>query len=192
MEEEVLLPNLPNEIAIQCIARVPRSFHPNLSLVCKSWRSLLGSPLFFSTRSHLKCTQPFLYFRIFFHDFTSKWYVLDQCDGNPRKISPLPLIPSPTLNTSACALGPRLFVLGGSVNNIPSSNVWVFDARTNSWEAGPKMTVGRRGPTVAVVNGKIYVVGNVLNNSTFDSWVKAECGCLCIALWMVVGSKRNT
>ncbi|XP_077224113.1 F-box/kelch-repeat protein SKIP6-like [Tasmannia lanceolata] len=159
--EEVLLPNLPNEIGIQCIARVPRSFHPNLSLVCRSWRSLLRSHLFYSTRSHLKCTQQFLYFNAIFDGSSVKWYVLDICDGNPRKIKPLPPIPSPIgLGFAWVVLGSRLYVLDCALRE---PNVWVFDARANSWEAGPIMMIHRLFPHITVVNGKIYVVGGGSN-----------------------------
>ncbi|XP_077224213.1 uncharacterized protein LOC143857656 [Tasmannia lanceolata] len=173
MEEEVLLPNLPNEIGIQCIARVPRSFHPNLSLVCRSWRSLLRSSLFYSTRSYLKCTQHFLYFNIADGESSVKWFVLDIYDENPRKIKALPPIPSHVGFGFACVvLGPCLYVLGGiegevpRVDSIRSSNVWVYDARTNTWEAGPNMMIGRMSTNVTVVNGKIYVVGGFFTWST--------------------------
>ncbi|XP_077224343.1 F-box/kelch-repeat protein SKIP6-like [Tasmannia lanceolata] len=178
--EEIFLPNLPNEIGIQSIARVPRSFHPNLSLVCRSWRSLLRSSLFYSTRCDLKCTQHFLYFNTTYGGRIVKWYVLDTCDENPRKIKPLPPFPPPIgFGFASVVLGPCLYVLGGSMNGgilakpIVSSDVWVYDARTNTWEAGPNMIVGRMFHHATVINGKIYVVGGDFNFSTvFPPWAE--------------------
>ncbi|XP_077213560.1 SKP1 interacting partner 6 [Tasmannia lanceolata] len=166
---QTLLPNLPNDVALQCIARVPRSFHPNLSLVSKSWHSLLHSPLFFSTRSHLNLTQQFLYINIRIHLSSSfKWFLLD-LSQNPKKLSPLPPLPSPIIGSSCVVLGPLLFVLGGSVNEIPKSTVWIFDARINRWEIGPRMRVNREFAASGVLNGKIYVLGGCL----VDSWTRS-------------------
>ncbi|XP_077231064.1 F-box/kelch-repeat protein SKIP6-like [Tasmannia lanceolata] len=156
----ILVPNLPNDLAVQCIARVPRSFHPTLALVCRSWRSLISSPNFFSTRSHLKCTHQYLYIHIEnqYRDGCFQWYVY-HISENPTKIFRIPLPPSPPIHFTWAVLGPLLFVLGGSVNLIPTPTVWIFDARLNRWKIGPEMRVRRDYATSAVLNGKIYVLG---------------------------------
>ncbi|XP_043694653.1 F-box/kelch-repeat protein SKIP6-like [Telopea speciosissima] len=64
---------------------------------------------------------------------------------------------------------PKRYVLGGSINDIPSSTVWIFDSRFSRWEIGPKMCVGREFATVDVLNGKIYVMGGCL----VDSWARS-------------------
>ncbi|KAF8411555.1 hypothetical protein HHK36_004110 [Tetracentron sinense] len=167
----LLLP-LPDDVALQCIARVPRIYHSDLSRVCKSWRSILRSPLLFSTRFHLNCTQQFLYLNVRIHDSSFKWFFLDLNPRNPqtpRSLSPVPPIPSQAIGSAFAVLGPRIFVLGGSVNDIPSPNVWIFDSRLNNWELGPKMRVGREFAAAGVVNGKIYVLGGCL----VDSWARS-------------------
>ncbi|XP_077233153.1 F-box/kelch-repeat protein SKIP6-like [Tasmannia lanceolata] len=163
----ILVPNLPNDIAVQCIARIPRSFHPKLALVCRSWHSLITSPHFFSTRSHLKCTEQFLYISIRNRYHSFEWFVY-HISENPSKLFRLPPFPSPATNFTCVMLGPLLFVLGGSVKRIPTSTVWIYDARINRWEIGPEMRASRDCATSAVLNGKIYVLGGC----SVDPWAE--------------------
>uniref|UniRef100_A0A5B7BGQ1 Putative F-box/kelch-repeat protein SKIP6 n=1 Tax=Davidia involucrata TaxID=16924 RepID=A0A5B7BGQ1_DAVIN len=167
----LLLPNLPDDLALQCIARVPRSHHASLSLVSKSWRSTIRSPLLYTTRSLLNCTQHFLYLNVRTNSsFT--WYLLDQNPNPPnsRTLSPLPPIPSQPIMPAFAVLGPKIYVIGGSINEIPSNNVWVFDCRFNRWEIGPKMRVRREFAAAGAVNGKIYVMGGCL----VDNWARSR------------------
>ncbi|XP_010243345.1 PREDICTED: F-box/kelch-repeat protein SKIP6-like [Nelumbo nucifera] len=168
----ILIPSLPDDVALQCIARVPRFYHCDLSLVCKSWRSILRSPIFFSTRSQLNCTQCFLFINVRIHGSSFKWFVLGQNPRNarnPRNLSPVLPIPSQAIGSAFAVIGPKIFVIGGSINDIPSTNVWIFDSRFNKWEAGPKMRVGREFAATGVVNGKIYVLGGCV----VDSWARS-------------------
>ncbi|XP_043722617.1 F-box/kelch-repeat protein SKIP6 [Telopea speciosissima] len=168
----LLLPNLPDDVALQCIARVPHFYHSDLSLVSKSWRSLLRSPIFFSTRNRLNCTQQFLFINVRIHGSSFKWFALDHTPSNtqnPRNLSPVPPIPSQAIGSAFVVIGPRIYVLGGSLNDIPSSTVWIFDSRFSRWEIGPKMRVGREFAAAGVLNGKIYVMGGCL----VDSWARS-------------------
>ncbi|CAK9137410.1 unnamed protein product [Ilex paraguariensis] len=168
----LLLPNLPDDIALQCIARVPKSYHPTLSLVSKSWLSVIRTPLLFTTRSLLHCTQHFLYLNIRIFN-TFNWYLLDCSPSNPknhkRTLYPLPPIPLHLTGPAFAVLGPKIFVIGGSIHDIPSNNVWIFDCRFNKWEIGPKMRVGREFAAAGVVNGKIYVMGGCV----VDNWARS-------------------
>eukprot|EP00262_Sarcandra_glabra_P001956 TRINITY_DN1213_c0_g2_i1.p1 TRINITY_DN1213_c0_g2~~TRINITY_DN1213_c0_g2_i1.p1 ORF type:complete len:399 (+),score=30.53 TRINITY_DN1213_c0_g2_i1:94-1197(+) len=160
-----LLPGLPNDIAIQCIARLPPLSRPFLSLVSKSWHSFLRAPLFFTVRSHLNCTQQLIYINVFTPRYSFKWFALDQ---NSKTLSPLPPIPSSSSDGSACVvLGHRIFVLGGSIYGNPSPEVWIFDTRLNKWEAGPPMTIARKFFAAGLIHGKIYV---------FSGWFSSDSG----------------
>ncbi|CAN6484781.1 unnamed protein product [Victoria cruziana] len=167
----LLIPGLPDDVGVQCLARVPRLFHPTLSLVCRSWNSLLRSQLFFSTRSFLQAAQPFLCLLVRTHDTTSSlsWFALHHHD-NFRHIFSLPLMPSTPVGAACAVLGTRLFVLGGSVNEIPTHTVWIYDAVLNRWEAGPNMRVAREFAATGEIDGKIYVVGGCQP----DSWSRSN------------------
>ncbi|KAL4345795.1 hypothetical protein AHAS_Ahas11G0314100 [Arachis hypogaea] len=45
--QEGLIPSLPNDVALDCFARVSRSYHSNLSQVSKTVRSFFSSSLFY-------------------------------------------------------------------------------------------------------------------------------------------------
>ena len=62
-----------------------------------------------------------------------------------------------------------MYVIGGSVNEVPTRNVWVYDYVSNSWEMGPKMRVGREFAASGVIVGKIYVLGGCV----VDTWARS-------------------
>ncbi|KAH0693626.1 F-box/kelch-repeat protein SKIP6-like [Solanum tuberosum] len=168
-----LIPNLPDDIALQCLARVPRSHHPILSLVSKSWRCILSSTALYTTRSILRTTETFLYLNIRVNS-TFHWYTLFHNltftnPEKPRKLFPLSSIPTKPIGPAFAVLGSRIYVIGGSIGEIPSNNVWVFDCRLNCWEMGPRMRIGREFAAAGVVNGKIYVMGGCV----VDNWARS-------------------
>ncbi|KAK1266758.1 F-box/kelch-repeat protein SKIP6 [Acorus gramineus] len=156
-----LLPGLPDEVAITCIARVPRLFHSNLSLVSRSWHSLLRSNPFFTVRSQINASQRLLLLNIVTtHISFSQWYITDPSSTRPTNLRPLPPSPSPhTLCSASVSIGPTLYLLGGSLHGVAQNAVWVFDARVNRWSAGPTMATPRTCAAGAVVDGKIHVFG---------------------------------
>ncbi|XAR73291.1 hypothetical protein NMG60_11007211 [Bertholletia excelsa] len=167
----LLIPDLPDDVALQCIARVPRSHHPSISLVSKSWQSTVRSPLLYITRSLLSCTQHFLCLNVRVNSsFT--WYLLDPNPSSPNKLrtlSPLPPISSQPIGSAYAVLGSKIYVIGGAINEIPSNCMWVFDCRFNKWEMGPRMRVGREFAAAGTVNGKIYVMGGC----QVDNWARS-------------------
>ncbi|XP_074264364.1 F-box/kelch-repeat protein SKIP6-like [Silene latifolia] len=180
---QTLIPHLPNDVALQCIARVPRSHHPHLSLVSKQWRSTLQSPHLHSTRRTLFTTESFLYLNLRLFNplnssFSFKWYFLDpstnfsassQNTPYPPHIFPIYPCPSQTIGASYVTLDHLVYVIGGSIRDIPSNNMWVYDCLMNKWELGPKMRVGREFAASGVIDGKIYVLGGCLG----DNWARS-------------------
>ncbi|CAM8880789.1 unnamed protein product [Rhodiola kirilowii] len=162
-----LFPSLPDDIGIQCLARTLRSIHPISSLVCKSWRSVLKSPIFFDTRSALNSTEHLIHLNIRTNANFNWFALLDR--QNPKSIYQLPPLPSNSLVGAAfAAIGSNIYVIGGSYGNVSSRNVWIFDCRFNSWESGPMMRIGREFAAAGVVDGKLYVMGGCL----VDTWAK--------------------
>lgn len=165
-------PQLPDDLLLHCIARLRRSFHPDLALVSPSWRPLLRSPLLFSLRSNLGATEPSLCINLRTPTDQSRWYLLIRGHHRrPGRFLPLPPLPTPTLGSACAALGPSLFVLGGSRGGIPCSAVQIFDARNNRWTAAPGMRSAREFAAAGALGGRIYVVGGCLPWS--DSWAEA-------------------
>lgn len=171
-----LIPSLPDDVASNCLARIPRWYHPTLSIVSKPIRSLLSSPFFFTTRSLLNSTQHSLYLTIRSPENRSTWFTLYH---NPKPTAqnddvhllvPIPPLPLPAVGAAYVVAGPDIYVLGGSINDAPSSNVWVLDCRFHTWRAGPPMRVAREFAAAGVVDGKIYVIGGCVT----DSWSRSE------------------
>ncbi|KAL8047261.1 hypothetical protein ABFX02_08G228700 [Erythranthe guttata] len=164
-----LIPNLPDDISLQILARVPRFRHPFLSLVSKSWRSTVNSPELFRTRSLLRISHFSLYLNLR-HDSSFYWYAELNPQNSKSTVVSLPSIPHHhPVGSSILTLGPKIYVIGGSINDIPSSNVWIYDCRFQKWEIGPKMKVAREFPAAAEWNGKIYVLGGC----NVDNWTRS-------------------
>ncbi|KAK5792699.1 F-box/kelch-repeat protein At1g80440-like [Gossypium arboreum] len=52
-----LIPGLPNDIALQCLVRVPYNKFSNISSTCKDWKVEIHSPPFFRQRKAAGCTK---------------------------------------------------------------------------------------------------------------------------------------
>ncbi|KAF5749925.1 SKP1 interacting partner 6 family protein [Tripterygium wilfordii] len=168
----LLIPSLPNDLAMNCLARSPRSHHVILSLVSRAFRSLLCSSLFYSSRSLLHSAEPVLYLSLRSTNPSLLWFTLIQ-NPNSLKYSliPVPPLPSPPCIGSAfVSLGPKIYVIGGSIKDIASPKVWALDCRFNTWESIPSMRVGREFAAAGVVDGKIYVFGGCL----VDTWARSK------------------
>ncbi|KAI3850107.1 hypothetical protein MKW98_001051 [Papaver atlanticum] len=159
-DSQLLIPDLPNDISLQCIARVPHIHHSNLSLVSKSWNSLLRSSHFFDTRFNLNSTETRLFINIRVRNSSNKWYFFDP--KNPKSPFPVPPIPVQSIGSAFAEIGHIIYVIGGSINDIPSPNVWVFDSLAREFAAA------------GVVHGRIYVIGGCLVDSWFRSSHWAE------------------
>ncbi|MBA0802003.1 hypothetical protein Gohar_012337 [Gossypium harknessii] len=171
-----LIPSLPDDLALNIIARVPRRHHPTLSLVSKSMKSLISSPLLYAARSLLSCAEHFLYISLRLHSsHFMRFYTLYQNPNNPLNpkysLIPLPLIPSPSLVGSAfAAINHKIYVLGGSIKDIPSPQVWSLDCRTHKWEPAPNMHVSREFAAAGAFDDKIYVIGGCV----VDNWARSK------------------
>ncbi|CAL9238275.1 unnamed protein product, partial [Arabidopsis halleri] len=146
--------SLPEEIILTCLARIPRSYYPKLSLVCKTFCSLIVSKELNDTRFHLK-TQEIVYqgFCLQFpNNPRPSWYTLWI---KPGQILTNQLEEEETTSTqnirlvqitSSCysyvpsrivSVGSEMY--GISRSSAPSSNMWK--------------------PRVGILNGKIYALG---------------------------------
>ncbi|CAH8313006.1 unnamed protein product [Eruca vesicaria subsp. sativa] len=161
---------LPDDIGLNCLARISKSQYRSLSLVSKAIHSLISSPELYTVRYQIGNTEPCLCIRqeLPTHD---RWYVLDQAlstdssNGNEFNLFPITSL-SPSKSTTL-AVGSEIYILGG--NKLPSSAVRVFDFRTRTWRDAPDMRVARKRPESALIEGKIYVVGGGTQESeVFD------------------------
>ncbi|XP_065873606.1 F-box/kelch-repeat protein SKIP6 [Euphorbia lathyris] len=176
---ENLIPYLPFDISLNILTRLPPSHHPYLSLVSKSFRYVFSSPLIYTTRSLLHFSKPFLYLSIRLPSTRSlHWFTLCQNSPLPFKppnfLLPLPSTPFSLIGSAIVALGPKIYVIGGCLKDIPSPRVWVLDCRFHTWELISNMNLSREFAAAGVVDGKIYVIGGCLVDTFARSKFWAE------------------
>lgn len=57
IQNSVLIPGLTDDVAIECLIRVPYSCHSEMGFVCKSWKALFSSKSFYGERQRLCFTE---------------------------------------------------------------------------------------------------------------------------------------
>ncbi|WZZ17339.1 hypothetical protein YC2023_110428 [Brassica napus] len=166
--------SLPDEITENILARVSRWNYPPLSLVSKSFRSLLSSLEIYKTRSQIGTEETCVYVCLQLHNqphpsWFSVWakpnnQTLTKQRGkirfkkDPTGNSVVPTrIHSPRITSrSTVTVDPEIYLIGGPREE-PSSSVWILDCRSHTWRNGPNMTVARPGGSM---HEKFFVVMN--------------------------------
>ncbi|EFH43141.1 hypothetical protein ARALYDRAFT_327926 [Arabidopsis lyrata subsp. lyrata] len=165
--------SLPDVILVNCLARIPKSYYPKLSLVCKSFCSLILSMELYVERLYLRRHEDVFHVCLQLPDrrlpsWFSLWTKPDQTltnDIGKKKKStrntllvPIPSSYSPRVPMFIGEIGSELYAI--SKHNSPSSVMWVRNKSTNyAWRKAPSMTVARANVFACVINGKIYVMG---------------------------------
>nr|VDC93101.1 unnamed protein product [Brassica oleracea] len=159
-------PSLPDDFLLSCFARISTLYYPSLSLVSKSFRSLLTSPELYKVRSLSDHTECCLYVCIqFFSDLGPTWYTLcrrpDQTLISKTKSSssssgyvlakvPIPNSPRASF-TGLVSVGPNIY-------NINSGPVSILNCRSHTWSEAPSMRDHLYSLSASVLDEKIYVV----------------------------------
>ncbi|CAH8273116.1 unnamed protein product [Arabidopsis lyrata] len=173
------IPLLPDDVLVSCLARVSRLHYGTLSLVSKSFRSLIASPELYKTRSLLGRTESCLYVCLRFPpERNQRWFTLslkpnNRTVANNNKSSCNLLVPVPTSNyphaqdLGLVAVGSNIYNFGGS----GPSSVSILDCQTHTWHEAPSMRVKQYYPHANVVDGKIYVAGRCIDLES-SNWME--------------------
>ncbi|XP_010444894.1 PREDICTED: F-box/kelch-repeat protein At4g39560-like [Camelina sativa] len=175
------IPSLPDDLLLSIFARVSRLDYPILSLVSKSFRSLLASPHLYETRSLLGRTESCLYVCLKLPpDFNTTWFTLcrrpDQTHKQKKSMGrnllvPFPSLESPPVHSSnLVAVGSKIYNIGEDAKS--SSTVSILDCKSHTWCEAPKMLVERSYPVFHVVDGKIYVAGGCEEECKSSNWME--------------------
>ncbi|XP_013660338.2 putative F-box/kelch-repeat protein At2g29810 [Brassica napus] len=179
------LESLPDVLIEHIIARVPRSNHPELSLVSKLFRRIIASPELRLTRSHLAISEHVLYALLAFPLHPPSWYILN-ASLRLRRVNTLPPMPS---GSAVVTIGHEIYVIGGSNGSEYLTSVTVVDCRTHTCRSLPSMRSPRYRAAAGVIDGKIYVMGGCVNRSgrfrveTFDLERQVWLGSQINSLW---------
>lgn len=164
----VLIPGLPNALALQCLAKLTVREQCVLLAVDRQWRELAKSKELAFVRREMGLLEDWLFLtrqeepkringqeaRLYFnlYDAQNKVWI----DG-----------PLPT-SVARCCYGHRtamvdgkFYLMTGSVEILgaPTNQFWKYDVQTNSWHQMASMKTPRLGFGIGIVRGKIVVVG---------------------------------
>ncbi|KAL0889555.1 hypothetical protein Bca101_013538 [Brassica carinata] len=177
--KKITLSSLPDEMVINCLARISKSYYPKLCLVSKRFNSLIFSSELFHARTHFRTLEHILEVCLQLPgprppSWFSLWIKPDQILTNDMEEDNTSK--STTRNTLLLGIPPSLYTpylpainfgMVGSRQyavrqyNIPltSSPIWIRDEGTHTWREAPSMKVVRENPMVGILDGKIYVMG---------------------------------
>ncbi|XP_009609743.1 F-box/kelch-repeat protein At1g30090 [Nicotiana tomentosiformis] len=167
---EPLIPGLPDDVALNCLLRIPVDNHMTCRVVCKRWYSLFGTKdRFFCRRKELGYHDPW-FFVFAFHKSTGKiqWNVFDLNNFAWHTIPAMPCKEKVCPDGFGCIAFPHegvLYVCGGVASDVdcPLNSVVKYEVRKNRWTVMKKMITARSFFASGVIDGMIYVVGG---NST--------------------------
>ncbi|PKA62397.1 F-box/kelch-repeat protein [Apostasia shenzhenica] len=186
-ESRELIPGLPEDIALDCLARVPHRFQPGIRPVCRRWRDLVTSPSFRRRREMIGAAEDLVFLIqalvgpggdngganeaagdgkeqgkiAAVADLRPPVYGLSvycAADGSWFRICS----PNPVPRFAQCAaVEGKLVVVGGwdAATLDPVAEVRILDLATGEWRRGKPMSVARSFFACAAVGGIVYVAG---------------------------------
>ncbi|RID57888.1 hypothetical protein BRARA_F01230 [Brassica rapa] len=187
--KETNLSSLPDEMVIDFLAHISISYYPKLSLVSKRFNSLILSRELLFARYHLKTREHILQVCLKLPgrrlpSWFSLWIRPDQILTNDMEedksttrntlLVPIPSSYSPYVtDLSMGMVGSKQYIVKDY--NIPPTPLpmWVRNQNesTHAWREAPRMKVARDNPMVAILDGKIYVVGGCKADET-TNWAE--------------------
>ncbi|CAD5186271.1 unnamed protein product [Musa acuminata subsp. malaccensis] len=145
---EDLIPGLTDDVARECLARVPFNAFPTLFSVCKLWRQELRDPRFHRLRKSTGNVQPVVvlvqsvsdfsrytrprplpYRLVIFEPATGVWSSLPPCPGLPHGLP---------ISCRLAATGTELVIIGGwkPPERATTDEVHVYDFVSGQWRRG--------------------------------------------------------
>ncbi|XP_010421289.1 PREDICTED: F-box/kelch-repeat protein At5g51250-like [Camelina sativa] len=159
----LLNPSLPYDLLLDIVARVPRLYHPTLSLVSKTFRSLLASPELYKVRSHLGLRESCLYVCFDMLEGPT-WFTLcrkpDQINKEERSGYALAKVPIP--NSPNVRIDPNYNYISntacfdGKFNVTNLGKAVAYDPKEGRWDIGPNDICG------PMISGSYCEIENVL------------------------------
>ncbi|KAF9595139.1 hypothetical protein IFM89_037239 [Coptis chinensis] len=170
-----LIPGLPDDVALDCLLRLPVESHPSCRVVCKRWHLLLGTKeRFFSRRKELGYQDPWLFictyqkctskiqWQVYFHTPGRNPLCLLWHGGNSSDLFELEsadvLDPIKGSWHPIASMGVNMASYDAAVHNGKLLVTQVYDPRLNYWETmSANLREGWTGLS-AVVDGHLFVV----------------------------------
>uniref|UniRef100_A0A1D1XCU3 F-box/kelch-repeat protein At1g30090 n=1 Tax=Anthurium amnicola TaxID=1678845 RepID=A0A1D1XCU3_9ARAE len=188
-----LIPGLPDDVALNCLLRLPVESHPSCRSVCRRWHALLGSKeRFFSQRKVSGFCSAWL-FVLAFNRCTGKiqWHVLDLTLFSWHTIPPMPCRDRVCPHGLRCVAIPQegsLLVCGGTVTGVdsPLDTVLRFEMQSNRWTPVSRMLTPRSFFAAGLIHGLVYAAGG--SSTNLSELSSAEALCPVTGSWQPVAS----
>lgn len=159
-ENPRLIPDLPDEISLQILARVPRIRYLSIKAVSRRWKAVVTSSEIFQLRKELGTAEEWLYILTKDEEKKLVWNALDPLLGKWQK---LPLMPDIVYSEESKQVsGPRL-------SNVMGSRVRIGNV-IRGW-LGRTDAVDRVvfcGCAIGVVDACLYVLGGFSRSSAMS------------------------
>ncbi|KAJ9146385.1 hypothetical protein P3X46_028657 [Hevea brasiliensis] len=152
-----LIPSLPDELSIQILARIPRTYYFNLRLVSQKWKETIMSHELFKLRKELGLKEEWLYVLTKVEEEFS-WHALDPLSRKWQRLPPMPNLLSEESRNGSSGLwlwnivGPRI-----KIHEIIRS--WLGKNHTSDH-------MPFCGCAIGAVDGCLYVLGGFFRAST--------------------------
>uniref|UniRef100_A0A7N1A3N8 F-box/kelch-repeat protein SKIP4 n=1 Tax=Kalanchoe fedtschenkoi TaxID=63787 RepID=A0A7N1A3N8_KALFE len=165
----LLIPGLPDDIALSCLARVPRRYHGWLKCVSKRWRDLVCCEDWLSLRRGCRLQESWIYALCKDRHDQVCCFVLDP-SAVKRLWRPVKLFDEPSKRSGGIGfevMGSKIYLLGGcSWTEDSSGQVYCFDTATSSLCKVASLTTARCYFACEALNGKMYAIGGMSSPST--------------------------
>lgn len=156
-----LISGLPDEIALLCLAWIPRRYHNILRCVSKRWKSLLGSEEFQCCRQKHNLQETWVYAICRHNNGRIGYYVFDP-NSTRRCWTSLQGVPPQCLKREGMsfeATGSKLFVLGGcSWHEDATDDVYFYDAAMNAWGKATSMPTARYVYLIYSLSRPVFII----------------------------------
>lgn len=182
LHQSPILRGLPDDIALFCLARIPRKYHALLKCVSKRWRELVCSEEWHSYRQKHNLAETWIYSlcRDKFEQLCC--YVLDTNEWR-RGWKPIQVLPTRTLKRKGMGfevLGKKIYLLGGcGWIEDATDEVYCYDATSNNWSEAAPLSTPRCYFSCETLGDKIFAIGGLGSKSsdphswdTYDSHTK--------------------
>lgn len=145
-EDSSVIHRLPDDIALSCLARVPRKYHMLLKCVSKRWRELVCSNDWHSYRQKHNLDETWIYALCRDKSEQLSCYVLDP-NSSRRCWKQIQNIPPCSLKRKGIGfevLGKKVYLFGGCgwVEDA-TDEAYCYDAAMNTWNRAASLSTAR-------------------------------------------------
>ncbi|XP_071725381.1 F-box/kelch-repeat protein At1g16250 [Rutidosis leptorrhynchoides] len=170
-EHQPIIPGLPDDLALICLAKLSHGYYGLLQSVSKKWRDTIRSEDYANYKMSKGLCGDWLF--VLTESSENQWIAYDPLSD---RWHPLPVFSRPThfhnwkhVGFSCVCVSNRLLVIGGSYElrnstqpfqkSLITNEVMQFDPFTNQWSRVASMITPRAQFACNLIDGKVYVAG---------------------------------